>query len=60
LAPSPRHYPVAAYVHPDRFADYRRYALSIGFLEAAAGPFVRSSYKAADMAAILSPSVGCE
>ena len=50
LAPSPQHYPVAAYIHPDQFADYRRYALSLGFRGVAAGPFVRSSYKAADMA----------
>jgi lipoic acid synthetase len=51
LAPSARHYPVAEYVHPGIFEEYRRYALSLGFSAAAAGPFVRSSYKAADLAA---------
>jgi lipoic acid synthetase len=51
LAPSVRHYPVAQYIHPACFEEYRRYALSIGFSGVAAGPFVRSSYRAADLAA---------
>jgi lipoic acid synthetase len=50
LAPSAAHYPVAEYIHPGVFEDYRRYALSIGFSGVAAGPFVRSSYKAAQLA----------
>jgi lipoic acid synthetase len=50
LAPSALHYPVAEYIHPEQFAEYKRYALSIGFQNVASGPFVRSSYKAADMA----------
>ena len=50
LAPSRDHHPVVEYVHPDIFAEYRRYALSIGFRGVAAAPFVRSSSNAADMA----------
>jgi lipoic acid synthetase len=48
LAPSKEHYPVAEYIHPEQFEEYKRYALSIGFAGAAAGPFVRSSYKAGE------------
>jgi lipoic acid synthetase len=50
LAPSKKHHPVIEYVHPDVFAEYRRYALETGFRGVAAAPFVRSSYNAADMA----------
>jgi lipoic acid synthetase len=51
LAPSARHYPVAEYIHPRQFEEYRRYARSLGFSGVAAGPFVRSSYRAAELAA---------
>jgi lipoic acid synthetase len=37
---------VSEYIPPDRFRDYRKNALDIGFRFVAAGPFVRSSYKA--------------
>ncbi|MDP2989957.1 MAG: lipoyl synthase, partial [Kiritimatiellota bacterium] len=46
LAPSPRHWPVARFVHPGQFEHYRRRALGLGFLAVAAGPLVRSSYQA--------------
>jgi lipoic acid synthetase len=46
LAPGPGHYPVAEYIHPDKFDKYRQIALALGFRAAAAGPFVRSSYMA--------------
>lgn len=46
LAPSPRHWPVARFVHPKQFEYYRRRALAMGFLAVAAGPLVRSSYQA--------------
>jgi lipoic acid synthetase len=52
LAPSAAHYPIAEYINPTRFDEYRRYALSLGFSGVAAGPFVRSSYKAGELAAI--------
>jgi len=37
---------ISEYIPPDRFQDYRKNALDIGFRFVAAGPFVRSSYKA--------------
>jgi len=46
LAPTPNHWPVARFVHPDQFEYYRRCALGLGFLAVAAGPLVRSSYQA--------------
>ncbi|MDD5679329.1 MAG: lipoyl synthase [Kiritimatiellae bacterium] len=46
LAPSPRHWPIARFVPPERFEHYRRCALAMGFLAVAAGPLVRSSYQA--------------
>ncbi|MCK4542475.1 MAG: lipoyl synthase [Spirochaetales bacterium] len=49
LAPSRQHHPVVEYVHPDVFEEYRKKALEFGFLEAASGPFVRSSYHAKEM-----------
>jgi lipoic acid synthetase len=46
LAPSPRHAPVARYVDRKEFAAWRDIALGFGFRSVAAGPLVRSSYKA--------------
>jgi lipoic acid synthetase len=51
LAPSPEHHPVAEFVTPERFAYYRQEALTMGFDAVASGPFVRSSYGAAELAA---------
>mgnify|MGYP006294452515 CR=1 FL=1 len=48
LAPSKDHFPVQEYVHPDRFEEYGKTAYRKGFAFAAAAPFVRSSYKAAE------------
>jgi lipoic acid synthetase len=49
LQPSREHLPVERFVTPEEFADWRRTALDIGFLEAASGPFVRSSYHAREL-----------
>jgi lipoic acid synthetase len=49
LQPSKSHLPVAAYVPPEEFEKWRSYALAAGFSAAAAGPFVRSSYRAGEM-----------
>ncbi len=46
LQPTPRHLPVARWVHPDEFAAYREHALGLGFAHCEAGPLVRSSYHA--------------
>ena len=46
LRPTANHLPVERYVTPDEFRVYRELALSKDFLEAVAGPMVRSSYRA--------------
>ncbi|MDD5171748.1 MAG: lipoyl synthase [Candidatus ainarchaeum sp.] len=50
LRPSeePRHIAISEYVTPERFKEYEKMAYSIGFSYVASGPFVRSSYKAAE------------
>ena len=48
LRPSERHAELKEYVHPDRFEHFRKRALEMGFKYAAAGPFVRSSYRAGE------------
>lgn len=46
LRPSPQHYPIMEYVTPEQFAFYEQQAKNKGFLMAACGPLVRSSYHA--------------
>jgi lipoic acid synthetase len=46
LRPTPNHLPVEAWVHPDEFDAFRQQGLEMGFIEVAAGPLVRSSYRA--------------
>lgn len=46
LQPTPRHYPVAEYVHPGIFAKYKTAAEERGILYVESGPLVRSSYMA--------------
>jgi lipoic acid synthetase len=48
LQPSPWNLPVVEYVHPDTFQAYSIAAKQLGFLYCAAGPLVRSSYRAAE------------
>jgi len=43
------HVPVQKYYTPDEFASLEAVARSLGFLGVAAGPFVRSSYNAAEV-----------
>lgn len=50
LQPSPRHLPVERYLPPDEFDELGRLARTLGFLDVASGPFVRSSYHADEMA----------
>ncbi len=52
LQPTPKHLPVDRWVHPDEFASYRQYALSLGFAHCEAGPLVRSSYHAHEALAL--------
>lgn len=46
LRPTLDHWPVAEYVTPERFEEYRRQALEMGFAYCASAPLVRSSYMA--------------
>ncbi len=46
LQPTKKHLPVDRWVHPEEFAGYREYALSLGFDHCESGPLVRSSYHA--------------
>ena len=50
LQPSARHLPVVRYLPPAEFDELGRIARSLGFLDVASGPFVRSSYHADEMA----------
>jgi lipoic acid synthetase len=51
LQPSKHHLPVTRYVHPDEFRMFGDEAASMGFVNAACGPMVRSSYHADRQAA---------
>lgn len=47
LAPSKQHYPVKDYIAPKQFDDYNDQGRALGFLHIESGPYVRSSYLAA-------------
>ena len=49
LCPSKANLPVAEYIPPARFDEYKAIGDSMGFRYVASGPFVRSSYHAADI-----------
>lgn len=46
MQPSRKHAPVTAYIHPDKFREYKKIGLEKGFRIVESGPFVRSSYRA--------------
>jgi lipoyl synthase len=48
LRPTSRHIPVKEYVHPDKFAHWKKVGDDMGFLYVASGVLVRSSYKAGE------------
>lgn len=48
LQPTLQHFPVHSYVTPECFERYRMYALESGFRSVQSGPYVRSSYHAAE------------
>ena len=50
LMPSGNHLPVRRYVHPDTFKMYEEEAYKMGFVHAAVGAMVRSSYHADEQA----------
>jgi lipoic acid synthetase len=51
LRPSPQHIPVARWVSPDEFVEWKRVGeVELGFRHVEAGPLVRSSYHAKEQA----------
>jgi lipoic acid synthetase len=46
LQPTREHLPVARFVHPDEFAEFKQLGEQMGFKHVEAGPLVRSSYHA--------------
>lgn len=51
LRPSPMHIPVARWVTPDEFAEWKRFGeVELGFRHVESGPLVRSSYHAKEQA----------
>jgi len=53
LRPSPNHIQVKEYIPPEKFGEYKRIGKELAFKYVAAGPFVRSSFNAADVAKTL-------
>lgn len=49
LKPKTKHLPVAEWVTPETFDFYKQEAMKMGFKFCAAGPLVRSSYKAGEL-----------
>ena len=49
LRPSARQIPVSEFVAPERFAEYEKLAVDMGFAKAFCGPYVRSSYRADEL-----------
>jgi lipoic acid synthetase len=56
LQPTRNHLPVDRWVHPERFAEWRRIGLEKGFRVVESGPLVRSSYHAEEQAVRLDES----
>ncbi len=46
LQPTLQNVEVQRYVYPDEFAEYKAFALKVGFIQVESGPLVRSSYMA--------------
>ena len=53
LQPTPQHLPVERFVPPEEFDEIGELVRKLGFKLVASGPFVRSSYHAGEMAAVL-------
>lgn len=49
LRPSPLHLRVQNYIHPDKFEEYHKAGMSLGFKYVASAPLVRSSYHAGEI-----------
>lgn len=46
LQPTPKHLPVVDFITPEKFAEYKKLGLEMGFRFVESGPLVRSSYHA--------------
>ena len=46
LQPSPKHFPLEKYYHPDEFKEFEQIAKTKGFLLVSSSPLTRSSYHA--------------
>jgi lipoyl synthase len=55
LQPTKAHLSVEKYYSPEEFANLEKLAKQLGFKKIASGPFVRSSYRADELASGLSP-----
>jgi lipoic acid synthetase len=55
LQPSLKHLPIEKYYRPEEFETLRQIALGMGFRWVESGPLVRSSYRADQQVALLSP-----
>jgi lipoyl synthase len=55
LQPSKKHLPIERYYRPEEFEELRRLGLALGFKWVESGPLVRSSYRADQQVAALSP-----
>jgi lipoic acid synthetase len=58
LQPTRRNLPVAEYVSPERFEEYRAHGLTLGFKAVFSGPLVRSSYMADAVSQVAQGAVG--
>jgi len=48
LSPSPKHHKIVRFVTPEEFAEYTNIGRELGFASVVSGPFVRSSFFAAE------------
>jgi len=46
LQPTRKHLPVAEFITPEKFAEYKQLGLEMGYRFVESGPLVRSSYHA--------------
>jgi lipoic acid synthetase len=46
LQPTAKHLPIAEFVTPERFQEYKEIGMKLGFRYVESGPLVRSSYRA--------------
>lgn len=58
LRPTARHRPIHRYVHPDEFADYKRFGEGLGIPHVESGPLVRSSYHAKESREAVPVTIG--